>query len=108
METDGMVSFKKKLQNLKQVIRTWNATKKLTDNQMRKEHQALLSSIDIKVDQGSATPDDINAQVSSMKVLSDIDKKEASDLAQTAKIKWAIEGDENTSFFHGVLEKKRR
>ncbi|GJX76532.1 RNA-directed DNA polymerase, eukaryota [Tanacetum coccineum] len=108
MEANGMVSFKKKLQNLKQVIRTWNATKKSFNNQLRKEHQALLSSIDVKVDQGSATTEDINARVSSMKVLSDIDKKEASDLAQKAKIKWAIEGDENTSFFHGVLKKKRR
>ncbi|GJT60570.1 putative RNA-directed DNA polymerase, eukaryota, reverse transcriptase zinc-binding domain protein [Tanacetum coccineum] len=25
-----------------------------------------------------------------------------------AKVKWAIEGDENTSFFHGTLKKKRR
>nr|GEY72631.1 hypothetical protein [Tanacetum cinerariifolium] len=75
------------------------------DVEMRKEHQALLSSIDVKVDQGSATPNEINARVSSMKVLSAIDKKEASDLAQKANIKWAIEGDENTSLFHGVLKK---
>ncbi|GJR12603.1 RNA-directed DNA polymerase, eukaryota [Tanacetum coccineum] len=30
------------------------------------------------------------------------------DLAQKAKVKWALEGDENTSFFHGLLNKKRR
>ncbi|GKA56927.1 RNA-directed DNA polymerase, eukaryota, reverse transcriptase zinc-binding domain protein, partial [Tanacetum coccineum] len=35
-ESNGMVSFKKKLKNLKQVIRNWNATKKSTDNQLRK------------------------------------------------------------------------
>ena len=99
MESNGMVAFKKKLQNLKQVIRNWNATKKLTDNQLRKEHQSKLSLIDNKVDQGIATSDDLNAWVSSIKILSDIDKKEASDLAQKAKIKWSIEGDENTSFF---------
>ncbi|GKD03186.1 RNA-directed DNA polymerase, eukaryota [Tanacetum coccineum] len=28
-------------------------------------------------------------------------------MAQKAKIKWSIEGDENTSFYHGVLNKKR-
>ncbi|GKB72076.1 RNA-directed DNA polymerase, eukaryota, partial [Tanacetum coccineum] len=28
--------------------------------------------------------------------------------AKTAKLKWALEGDENTSFFHGMLKKKRR
>nr|GEZ96595.1 hypothetical protein [Tanacetum cinerariifolium] len=74
------------------VVDTWkNYDSMETNGMMRKEHQALLSLIDVKVDQGSATPDDINARVSSMKVLSDIVKKEASDLAQKAKIKWAIE-----------------
>nr|GEZ00908.1 RNA-directed DNA polymerase, eukaryota, reverse transcriptase zinc-binding domain protein [Tanacetum cinerariifolium] len=79
-ESNAMLSFKKKLQNLKQVIR---------------------------VDQGTATSDDLRCRVSSMKILRDIKRKEVSDLAQKAKIKWAIEGDENTSFFHGSLKKKR-
>nr|GEV88292.1 RNA-directed DNA polymerase, eukaryota [Tanacetum cinerariifolium] len=29
------------------------------------------------------------------------------ELAQKAKIKWAIKGDENSKFFHGILNKKR-
>ncbi|GKA04369.1 RNA-directed DNA polymerase, eukaryota, reverse transcriptase zinc-binding domain protein [Tanacetum coccineum] len=36
------------------------------------------------------------------------DHLEAKDIAQKAKIKWAMQGDENTSFFHGTLKKKRR
>ncbi|GKC45716.1 RNA-directed DNA polymerase, eukaryota, partial [Tanacetum coccineum] len=107
-DSNGMISFKKKLQNLKQVIRTWSSSKKLSDNQMKKEHQNCLSLIDAKVDQGTATSDDLNLRISSMKILSDIDRKEASELAQKAKVKWALEGDENTSFFHGSLKKKRR
>ncbi|GKF53766.1 hypothetical protein Tco_0160676, partial [Tanacetum coccineum] len=75
---------------------------------LRKECQAKLSLIDNKVDQGIATSHDLNDRVSSLKNLNDIDKKEASDVAQKAKVKWSIEGDENTSFFHGVLKKKRR
>nr|GEV68415.1 RNA-directed DNA polymerase, eukaryota, reverse transcriptase zinc-binding domain protein [Tanacetum cinerariifolium] len=72
------------------------------------KHQYRFSSVDTKVDQGTATSEDLNTQVSSMKILSYIDKKEASDLSQKAKIKWSIEGDENTSFFHRVLKKKWR
>nr|GEZ36427.1 RNA-directed DNA polymerase, eukaryota [Tanacetum cinerariifolium] len=36
-----------------------------------------------------------------------LDKIKAMDVAQKAKIKWVIEGDENTRYFHGVLNKKR-
>ncbi|GJZ21486.1 putative RNA-directed DNA polymerase, eukaryota, reverse transcriptase zinc-binding domain protein [Tanacetum coccineum] len=107
-ESNGMISIKKKLQNLKQVIHAWSTSKKLSDNQIKKEHQSRLSLIDAKVDQGVATRDDLNCRISSMKILSDIDRKEASDIAQKAKVKWAIEGVENTSFFHSSLKKKRR
>ncbi|GJU26203.1 RNA-directed DNA polymerase, eukaryota, reverse transcriptase zinc-binding domain protein [Tanacetum coccineum] len=37
-----------------EAIRTWNASKKLNDNHLRKEHQSMLSLIDTKVDQGDA------------------------------------------------------
>nr|GEX22282.1 heat stress transcription factor A-4c-like [Tanacetum cinerariifolium] len=74
-----------------------SSSKKLSDNQMKKEHQDWLSLIDAKVDQGSASSDDLTLRISSLKILGDIERKEASDLAQKAKVKWALEGDENTS-----------
>ncbi|GJV26891.1 RNA-directed DNA polymerase, eukaryota, reverse transcriptase zinc-binding domain protein [Tanacetum coccineum] len=37
----------------------------------------------------------------------DIDKKEMAGMAQKAKIKWSIEGDENSKYYHGILNKKR-
>nr|GEY17495.1 RNA-directed DNA polymerase, eukaryota [Tanacetum cinerariifolium] len=41
--------------------------------------------------------------------LPDIDKMfdNKINLAQKAKIKWSIEGDENSKFFHGIINKKR-
>ncbi|GJT60355.1 RNA-directed DNA polymerase, eukaryota [Tanacetum coccineum] len=36
-----------------------------------------------------------------------VQKNQASEISQKAKIKWAIEGDENVKFFHGILNKKR-
>nr|GEV11083.1 RNA-directed DNA polymerase, eukaryota [Tanacetum cinerariifolium] len=107
-DSNGMIFFKKKLQNLKQVIRSWSSSKKLSDNQMKKEHQDWLSLIDAKVNQGSTSSNDLTLRISSLKILGDIERKEASDLAQKAKVKWALEGDENTSFFHGSLKKKWR
>ncbi|GJV25991.1 hypothetical protein Tco_1378686 [Tanacetum coccineum] len=41
------------------------------------------------------------------KSIQDIDKLQSLEMAQKAKIKWSIEGDENSSFYHGALNKKR-
>ena len=42
-----------------------------------------------------------------MKSLQDLDKIEALEVAQKAKIKWSIEGDENSKYYYGILNKKR-
>nr|GEZ64769.1 RNA-directed DNA polymerase, eukaryota, reverse transcriptase zinc-binding domain protein [Tanacetum cinerariifolium] len=49
----------------------------------------------------------ISRRIHVMNSLQDMEKLEASELAQKVKIKWSIEGDENSRFFHGMLNKKR-
>ncbi|GJS86962.1 RNA-directed DNA polymerase, eukaryota, reverse transcriptase zinc-binding domain protein [Tanacetum coccineum] len=39
--------------------------------------------------------------------LQSIDKLHSLETAQKVKVKWSVEGDENSSFFHGMLNKKR-
>nr|GFB85420.1 RNA-directed DNA polymerase, eukaryota [Tanacetum cinerariifolium] len=39
--------------------------------------------------------------------LYEINQMDLKDIAQKAKIRWAIEGDENSKFFHGVINKRR-
>ncbi|GKA22542.1 putative RNA-directed DNA polymerase, eukaryota, reverse transcriptase zinc-binding domain protein, partial [Tanacetum coccineum] len=96
----------KELEHLKLDIREWIKSKKVESN--KSEHQLRLSSIDAKVDQGNVSGNDLVLGRESIKILGDINRLDAKDIAQKAKIKWAIEGDENTSLFHGMLKKKRR
>ena len=51
---------------------------------------------------------DIEDRCQITKLLLDFEHKESMDLAQKAKVKWAIEGDENSKYFHGIINKKRR
>ncbi|GKA84909.1 RNA-directed DNA polymerase, eukaryota [Tanacetum coccineum] len=42
-----------------------------------------------------------------MNSLHELEKMESLEIAQKVKIKWSIEGDENSKYFHGILNKKR-
>nr|GEU65775.1 probable LRR receptor-like serine/threonine-protein kinase At1g06840 isoform X2 [Tanacetum cinerariifolium] len=76
-DVNRMIRFKKKLQDLKAIIRCWVKDKRM--------HRRL--ELQIK--------------------LHDINQMEAKDSFQKSKIKWAIEGDKNSKFFHGIINKKR-
>lgn len=39
--------------------------------------------------------------------MGDLDRNEAKDLAQNAKVKWVTEGYENSKFFHEVVKRKK-
>ena len=39
--------------------------------------------------------------------IQELEKLQSMEAAQKAKIKWAIEGDENSKYYHGILNKKR-
>nr|GEZ45526.1 RNA-directed DNA polymerase, eukaryota [Tanacetum cinerariifolium] len=39
--------------------------------------------------------------------LQDIKSREAADFIQNSKVRWAIEGDENSKYFHRIINKKR-
>ncbi|GKC39769.1 RNA-directed DNA polymerase, eukaryota, partial [Tanacetum coccineum] len=45
--------------------------------------------------------------LSLLKKLHDIKSSDSRDYIQKAKIQWAIEGDENSNFFHGIINRKR-
>ncbi|GJV09703.1 RNA-directed DNA polymerase, eukaryota [Tanacetum coccineum] len=95
MEVNGLISFKRKLQNLKSAIRKWVALKKADSYKLKKDYKEQVSSIDVKVDQGCASEEDLRIRQDASIALSELIRKDSLDLAQKSKIKWAIEGDEN-------------
>nr|GFC06848.1 RNA-directed DNA polymerase, eukaryota [Tanacetum cinerariifolium] len=49
----------------------------------------------------------LNKRMNVINSIHDLENLEATEIAQKAKIKCSIEGDENSKFFHGILNKKR-
>nr|GEW37017.1 RNA-directed DNA polymerase, eukaryota [Tanacetum cinerariifolium] len=68
---------------------------------------AQSDSVGNSGDNGNGTVEDIKRIGEIVNKLQDIDKLNALETAQKAKVKWAVEGDENSSFFYGILNKKR-
>ncbi|GJV48321.1 RNA-directed DNA polymerase, eukaryota [Tanacetum coccineum] len=61
-----------------------------------------------KADLGMASKEELNARQGFIKDLATLNNIENLDLAQKARIRWNVEGDENSMFFHRVINRKRR
>ncbi|GJV26852.1 hypothetical protein Tco_1383300 [Tanacetum coccineum] len=106
-DRNGMIRFKKKLQILKKEIRVWVADQKKKQSGRVSELKSKLSDIDKALDQGGVNDDLLLSRMDFTKQLQDVKSSEARDSMQKAKIQWAIEGDENSKFFHGIINRKR-
>ncbi|PWA74172.1 hypothetical protein CTI12_AA252840 [Artemisia annua] len=71
------------------------------------ELKSKLSDIDKLLDQGRATEDILLSRMEAMKHLHDVQSSNNRDFMQKGKVRWAIEGDENSKFFHAIINKKR-
>ncbi|GJT59827.1 hypothetical protein Tco_1003360 [Tanacetum coccineum] len=106
-DRNGMVRFKKKLQALKIIIRNWVNEKRATSRRSKVTITEKLEQIDKDLDKGTVS-DDILLRRSELNCkLSAINDLENNEQFQKSKIQWAIEGDENSKFFHGIINRKR-
>ncbi|GKE02144.1 hypothetical protein Tco_1390127, partial [Tanacetum coccineum] len=102
-----IVRFKKKLQILKKKIRLWVNDYRKKQYGHLEELRSNLRDIDKELDQGGTNEVILQRRLEILKNLHDINSANACDYMQKAKIQWAIEGDENSKFFHGIINRKR-
>nr|GEX57073.1 RNA-directed DNA polymerase, eukaryota, reverse transcriptase zinc-binding domain protein [Tanacetum cinerariifolium] len=76
------------------VIDTWSEAPGDDSNAMMKELEAL----DAAIDKGNGSDEIVNKRMEVINSMHHIDKIQAIDMAQKAKIKWSIERDENSRF----------
>ncbi|GJY12941.1 RNA-directed DNA polymerase, eukaryota [Tanacetum coccineum] len=106
-DSNRLIRFKKKLQDLKAIIRRWIKDKNLTHLGAVKSIKEKLTDIDKNFDRGNVSDELLLKRMEFTRQLLDIKQMEANDWVQKSKIKWAIEGDENSKYFHGITNKKR-
>nr|GEW78168.1 RNA-directed DNA polymerase, eukaryota [Tanacetum cinerariifolium] len=106
-DTNAISNFMKKLRHLKLQTRLWVRDKKESATMKKAQLKGMLNDIDILIDEKKVDQELLNKMMNVINSIHDLEKLEATEIAQKAKIKWSIEGDENTKFFHGILNKKR-
>ncbi|GJX52230.1 hypothetical protein Tco_0280599 [Tanacetum coccineum] len=85
------------------VENTWNSLMVSDDNALiRLQRKLQLLKIAIK-----SWTKEFRLKALLLNELHEINSVNASELSQKAKIRWSIEGDENSKFFHGIINKKR-
>lgn len=103
-----IVDFFNKLKRLKGVLRVWCRDQLNMKHKDRLHCLEKIKHIDKKIDEGSVLEEELRERVELFKNVLDMDSKIDEDNKQRAKVKWAVDGDENSGFFHGVVNKKRR
>ncbi|GJS77396.1 hypothetical protein Tco_0727277 [Tanacetum coccineum] len=105
---NGMRTFMFKLKFLKNKIKEWNS-RFLKNSKADLTHlQEELKQIDAEIDCGKGNDSIVAQRLDVMNSINNIVKIYDSQALQKAKIKWAIEGDENSRFFHGIINKRRK
>ncbi|GJU85566.1 hypothetical protein Tco_1293112 [Tanacetum coccineum] len=106
-DTNAISKLLKKLKFLKDQTHVWIKDKKEYAYKQKKTLKEKLADIDLLLDKGEGNYDILNKKIAISKSLQDIEKLASLEVAQKVKIKWEIEGDENSKYYHAILNKRR-
>nr|GEY69866.1 RNA-directed DNA polymerase, eukaryota [Tanacetum cinerariifolium] len=100
-------AMEEKLQALKIDIKAWSKEANKRSNDTKINIQPNLSEVDTLIDQGNSNDKIFIKRITLLKDLQELNNRNAMEISQKAKIRWSIEGDENSKYFHGIMNKKR-
>ncbi|KAJ0797670.1 putative RNA-directed DNA polymerase [Helianthus annuus] len=101
------IIFIKKLKCLKSVILSW--IKKVKDREGEEEIslKSDLNDLQMVMEDRDLTEEELWVFEEGTNRLKELDQFRIHDLKQKSRVRWAKEGDENTSFFHGFINNRK-
>nr|GEU77251.1 RNA-directed DNA polymerase, eukaryota [Tanacetum cinerariifolium] len=105
--SNAMCNLLLKLKSLKVKIREWNKQRlNITKSDVSKLKKDL-KSLDKEIDNGGCSSKKISKRAEVINSIQEIEKLHSMELAQKAKINWCVKGNENSHFFHGMINKRQ-
>nr|GEX40465.1 RNA-directed DNA polymerase, eukaryota [Tanacetum cinerariifolium] len=95
--------FKKKLQDLKKTIRAWIRDTNKSYVGVKKSISDELVAIDKILDTGAVSDELLANRLDLSHKLHELNQLDLKEAAQKAKVKWSIEGNDNSKKIHAVL-----
>lgn len=98
--------LKDKLKKLKQDIKSWSKEERLKQLHEKIKLQESILDWDRKAEMGGLSNEDIRKREDDLFNLAQIENAERMELRQKARIKWSMEGDENSRYFHAMVNQR--
>nr|GEV25621.1 RNA-directed DNA polymerase, eukaryota, reverse transcriptase zinc-binding domain protein [Tanacetum cinerariifolium] len=97
-----------KFKNLKAKIKHWVRDVKSSERRHKEDMLLALKNLDVKIDSNSITDEDRESCIKFLHEIDKIDRCDSLDLFQKSRINRDIKGDENSKFFHGIVNQRHR
>lgn len=95
-----------KLKGMKQAIKDWMYEVKRRQNEQIVVAKGKVSDYEALMENRILTEQELNHELECRMLLNKLESDRVMDLKQQARIKWAVEGDENSAFFHGFIKNR--
>lgn len=102
------VRLLRKLKNVKRVLKFWRSESKHKETAEQTRLLDNINDLEVMAETRQLTDQERESRKLCRKRVLEIDAIHRKDLRQKARLKWSVEGDENTRFFHGWINNRKK
>ncbi|KAJ9565965.1 LOW QUALITY PROTEIN: hypothetical protein OSB04_001931 [Centaurea solstitialis] len=89
-------------------FKKWRLDKNLEKHKVLADLNKKLDEFDLKAENTGCSPSESRQRQETLLRIKELERAINLDLKQRARVKWTLDGDENSSFYHGIINRNKR